>query len=354
MTLEVLGAGPMLSVQDHGRHGRKRFGVPAAGAMDRPAMDLANALCGNPPGTAALEFAAVGGSFRTHRSLRLAVTGGDCDIRIGQRRLPAGQSHSVEPGEVVKIGALKDATWGYIAVSGGIAVPEVLGARATHLRFGLGGVEGRGLKPGDLLPLGEADRGSPCLRTREPMPRPGPVAPTRPIRVVPGPQDDHFDPRVLALLESACFTITPRRDRMAMVLDGPALPAERGHDIVSDGIVPGAIQVPASGQPIVLMADSQTTGGYPKIATVITADLPRLAQFPTGAAVRFRLVDRDAAEDILLAERARLNSILESLVPADGAMLESSFLLSCNLAGSIVAPEAVTGRDMGVSEDFSA
>ncbi|MBU2959335.1 biotin-dependent carboxyltransferase family protein [Citreicella sp. C3M06] len=353
MSLEILSAGPMLSVQDHGRHGRKRFGVPAAGAMDRPAMDLANALCGNPLSAAALEFTAIGGSFRAGRALRLAVTGGDCDIRIGERLLSAGQSHAVEAGEVVKIGALKGATWGYIAVSGGIAVPEVLGARATHLRFALGGLEGRALRAADQLPLGDADETAPCLRPRDPASRPGPNAPERAIRVVLGPQDDYFSAKVLAQLETARFRISAQRDRMAMVLDGPSLPAMRGHDIVSDGIVSGAIQVPASGQPMVLMADAQTTGGYPKIATVTTADLPRLAQLPTGADLRFEVVSRDEAEDILLAERARLREVLASLVPATGMTLSSGFLLSCNLAGSIVEPEAVMGRDLEPSKDMA-
>ncbi|MGY9047100.1 allophanate hydrolase [Puniceibacterium antarcticum] len=346
MSLEILSVGPMLSVQDHGRHGHMRFGVPRSGAMDRPAMDLANALCGNPLHRAALEFTALGGNFRAGRTMRIAVTGGDCEIRIGQRVLAAGQSHSVSVGDVVKIGALKGATWGYLAVSGGVAVPEVLGARATHLRFALGGVEGRALKVGDVLPLGEDDGSTLCLRLRDPMPRPGPLSPERPIRVVLGPQDDHFAAEVLARLGSARFTVTPKRDRMAMVLGGATLPAARGHDIVSDGIVAGAIQVPASGQPMVLMADSQTTGGYPKIATVISADLPRLAQMPVGAELRFEVVTRDIAEDILLAERARIRDCLAGLVPASGALLGSGFLLSCDLVGGIVDPEAVMGRDL--------
>ncbi|WP_370285407.1 biotin-dependent carboxyltransferase family protein [Pseudooceanicola nanhaiensis] len=350
MTLEVLGTGPMLSVQDRGRHGRKRFGVPVAGAMDGPAMELANALCGNPADAAALEFTGIGGSFRAGRALRFAVTGGDCAIHVGERLVPVGESHNVEAGEVVKIGALRGATWGYIAVAGGIAVPEVLGARATHLRFALGGVEGRALRAGDVLALGEAGEGGVCLRAPEALAPSG----GKPIRIVPGPQDDYFDPEVLARLGSDTFRVSPQRDRMAMVLEGPELPAARGHDIVSDGIVPGAIQVPASGQPMVLMADSQTTGGYPKIATVITADLPRLAQMATGAELRFELVTRDAAEEILLADRRRRAELLAGLVPATGGRLSSAFLLSCNLAGGIVAPEAVMGRDLDQSEGRGA
>ena len=351
MSLEILQAGPMLSIQDHGRHGRKRFGVPSAGAMDRPAMDLANALCGNPLDAAALEFTAFGGHLRAARPLRLAVTGGECDIRCGPRQLAAGQSHAVAAGEVIRIGALKGATWGYIAVSGGIAVPEVLGARATHLRFALGGVEGRALRPGDVLPLGQDDSSAPCLRPREPMVRPGANLAGRPIRVMLGPQGDYFDAQTLARLCSATFTVTPKRDRMAMVLGGATLFAARGHDIVSDGIVPGVIQVPASGEPMVLMADSQTTGGYPKIATVISADLPRLAQLPVGAELRFEVIPREMAEDITLAERARLRDCLSGLVPANGAQLSSSFLLGCDLVGGLFAPEAVMGRDLMTAKE---
>lgn len=349
MSLDILDAGPMLSVQDHGRHGRKRFGVPPAGAMDRPAMDLANALCGNALDCAALEFTAIGGRLRAGRDLRLAVTGGECDIKLGARSLAPGESHAIAKGDVVRIGALRGATWGYIAVSGGIAVPQMLGARATHLRFAIGGLEGRALRAGDTLPLGEETGTTPCLRPREPMLRP--VAPARPIRVMLGPQDDYFDADTIALLGRESFVVTPKRDRMAMVLGGPRLPAARGHDIVSDGIVPGAIQVPASGEPMVLMADAQTTGGYPKIATVISADLPRLAQMPVGATLRFEVISREAAEDIAIAESARLSACLAGLIPAGGAQLGSAFLLSCDLVGGIVAPDAVMGFDLIPDEE---
>ncbi|GGB20762.1 biotin-dependent carboxyltransferase family protein [Allosediminivita pacifica] len=346
MSLEVLSCGPMLSVQDQGRLGHKRFGVPAAGAMDRPAMDFANALCANAPGAATLEFTGFGGSFRAGRDLRLAVTGGACDVRFGDRVMPAGQSHAVKAGEVVKIGALEGATWGYVAVSGGIAVPEMLGGRATHLRFAIGGLEGRALAAGDVLPLGEDDPGQPCLRPRVPVYRPGAIAPGTPVRVVPGPQDDYFDPEVLDRLTSGIFEVTRQRDRMAMVLDGPDLPAAGGHDIVSDGIVPGAIQAPASGRAVVLMADAQTTGGYPKIATVLSCDLPRLAQMPTGTELRFEIVGRDAAEEIVLEERARVAEVLGGLVPDVAGALSSEFLLACDLVGGIVAPEEVMGHDL--------
>ncbi len=333
MSLEVVAAGPMLTVQDGGRKGLRRFGVSGAGPMDGPAMALANALCGNAPDTAALEFASMGGRFATGRALRFAVTGGDCDIRVDGRRLPAGESHRLRPGETLEVGALRGAVWGYLAVAGGVDVPLALGSRATHLRSGLGGLEGRALRAGDALPLGEDRAADRCLRPAGPPPS----AEAQPIRVVLGPQDAYFDAATVALLSEAEFTVTPQRDRMAMVLGGVELPAVRGHDIVSDATVPGSIQVPGSRQPIVLMAESQTTGGYPKIATVIAADLPRLAQSPAGGRFRFAVVSRDEGEAIGIAHRRAWRAALESLqIKPEGAPT-SEYLLSRNLIDGIFA-----------------
>lgn len=336
MNVEVLSAGPMLTVQDSGRQGLRRFGVSTAGPMDGPALALANALCGNASAAAALEFAGLGGSFSSTRPLRFAVTGGDCDIRIDDRRLAPNESHRLNPGEVLKVGALSGAVWGYLAFAGGIAVPPALGSSATHLRSGLGGVEGRVLRTGDILPLGEDVAQDRCLRQETSA-----QAVDGSIRIVLGPQDDYFDPEVIARLTGAEFTVTPRRDRMAMVLEGAELPAARGHDIVSDATVPGSIQVPGSRQPMVLMAESQTTGGYPKIATVVTADLPRLAQLPTGARLRFAVVSRDDAEEAWFAHAKALRATLAGVRPKPEGLLQSEYLLSCNLISGVFAAEQI-------------
>lgn len=336
MSVQVLSAGAMLTVQDGGRQGLRRFGVSTAGPMDAPALALANALCGNAAAAAALEFAGLGGSFIATRPLRFAVTGGDCDIRIDDRRIASGESHRLGPGEVLKVGALSGAVWGYVAFAGGIAVPPALGSRATHLRSGLGGLEGRTLRTGDILPLGEDMAKDHCLRQETP-----PQAVDGPIRVVLGPQDDYFDPEVIARLTKAEFTVTPRRDRMAMVLDGVELPASRGHDIVSDATLPGSIQVPGSRQPMVLMAESQTTGGYPKIATVVAADLPRLAQLPTGARFRFAVVSRDEGEEAWFAHAKALRAMMAGLRPKPEGLLQSEYLLSCNLISGVFAAEQI-------------
>lgn len=306
--LDILQVGPMASVQDRGRRGWLHAGVSGAGPMDPPSFRLANALAGNPADAAGLEFAGIGGQFTVSVPVRFAVTGGDMDIRRGEERLSAWESHDLRPGEVLTIGALRGCVWGYLALSGGIDVPPVMGSRSTHLRSGIGGFEGRRLQAGDRLPIGRAAP-APLLALRHPVrQRPASI-----LRVVPGPQDDRFTAEVLHLFLASYFTLSSVRDRMAYVLDGPALVAGDGHDIVSDGTCAGSIQVPASGRPLVLMAERQTTGGYPKIATLASADLARLAQLPTGYRVRFRAVSQAEAEDALLAARAELGRCFDTL-----------------------------------------
>ena len=347
--LEVLAPGTMATVQDAGRRGLRHFGISAAGPIDADAMALANALCANPPMAAAIEFAGPGLSVRADRTLRFAVAGADCDIEAGGRRLVAGESHVLEAGETLRLGSPQGAVWAYLAVSGGLDIPPVLGSCATHLRSGLGGLGGRLLRAGDRLGLG-ADTLVACLRPARPLAGANPAGrDTGPIRVIPGPQDTRFAPEVLKRLTQETFYVTPRRDRMAMVLGGVELPAMGGHDIVSDGTVPGSIQVPGSGLPLVLLAESQTTGGYPKIATIASVDLARLAQMPVDAPVRFVVISRDEGEDLWIAQRRRRDLVLSELVPKPATGLTSEYLLSCNLVGGIAMPEEPTGKDQDMT-----
>ncbi|MDM9625493.1 biotin-dependent carboxyltransferase family protein [Rhizobium sp. S152] len=306
-TLDIMHAGPMLTVQDLGRSGLLNLGVSGAGPMDRPAMMLANRLAGNEDGAATLEFAHVGGQFTVQQPVRFAVTGGVVDISVDGKPRHGWESHHLLPGQVLKIGALRQSVWGYLAISGGIETPPVLNARSTHLRSGLGGLEGRRLAVGDTLPVGATTPRS-LMALRKPIHRP-----IGPIRVIPGPQMDHFDVATWATFLQEPFKVTASRDRMAQVLDGPVITAARGHDIVSDGTVAGSIQVPSSGRPIVLMAERQTTGGYPKIATVASVDLPRLAQTATGATIRFRSITQDEAEEMLIAQSRDFAATLADL-----------------------------------------
>lgn len=320
-TLTVNQSGPMMSVQDLGRVGLAHLGISASGPMDAVAMRIANSLVGNAEGDALLEFAHVGGEFEVDAPVLFAVTGGAVSVTVDGKRVDCWASHTLLPGQLMRIGALTNAVWGYLAVSGGIQSKQVLGSRSTHLRSAIGGQDGRRLVPGDVLPLGatsDVALGGPQRVLRTPLHRP-----VGPIRVIRGPQAGHFDEAAWQQFLRSPFIISGSRDRMAQVLDGEKIFAARGHDIVSDGTVMGSIQVPASGRPIILMAERQTTGGYPKIATIASVDLPRLAQATTGSLIRFRLVTQEQAEDLWIAHTHALQEVLAGLDQStDAAMLE--------------------------------
>ncbi|HEY0120787.1 MAG TPA: biotin-dependent carboxyltransferase family protein [Rhizobium sp.] len=305
--LSIHRSGPLMSVQDDGRYGYRSRGVSTSGAVDRDAHAIANALVGNEPGTAAIEFALLGGAFKADRDVLIAVTGGSCPVEIAGRSVPTWESHLLKAGEILTVGALRGAVWGYVAISGGLAIQKVLGSRSTHLRTAVGGLNGKALAADDVLPLGDAGKlkprmlGTPYLRGNGP------------ISVIPGPQDDYFDEGAWKTFLRQPYRATASRDRMAMVLDGPVLKAFRGHDIVSDATVVGSIQVPGSGKPIVLTADGQTTGGYPKIATVASFDLGRLAQLPTGQDFMFRAISADVAEEHAIHAQDRLTAVIDGL-----------------------------------------
>lgn len=275
--LQVLRAGPLCTLQDAGRHGYLRFGVTPAGPMDWAGHAVANLLAGNPAGAGAVEVGPGG----------IAVTAAVAAVRLGlwargfrvRRDGTPVASRAVlwlEPGARLDIEPGSAGSWAYVAVAGGFALAPVLGSLSTHLRSGIG--------PCGALAAGQALPVHPQGPPREDWGLFGPGSTgTGPIRYVPGPQDDRFAPDAL----SGGFTLSPRSDRMAYRLAGAPVVAKGGHDIVSDGIAMGAIQVPGDGMPFVLMADRQPTGGYAKVGTVIRADLPRLSQMRAGDALRF-------------------------------------------------------------------
>lgn len=310
--LHVEQPGLLTTVQDLGRYGYERFGVPASGAMDAFALRAANALVGNPAEAAALEIGLDGVTLTASEAVLIAVTGaGEVSVRINGRALPAWSALFVRARESVKV-VKPGAGWAYLAVRGGIEVPLVLGSRATYLRGRFGGLEGRALRAGDTLPIGRpvdarwavdlAGRTLPA----EARPRYGDPAT---VEVIPGPQLGRFSHEALARFLSETFTVSAESDRMGYRLSGPSLaPGEA--DLISEAMPLGAIQVPASGQPLVMLADRPTTGGYPKIATIIRADVPLLAQCPpdTGR-VRFRTTTLEAAQAKYRAQLASLQWI---------------------------------------------
>jgi allophanate hydrolase len=315
--LKVLSPGLHTTVQDLGRVGHQKIGVPVSGALDGFALRLANALVGNPQGTAALEILVSGPTLEIAADtarLSLVGTGAGLGIRGENPRVAAaGQSLTVQRGDVVQIAPGRQSACCYLAVEGGIAVPRVLGSASTYVRAALGGLNGRALQRDDVIPLAVG-----CASERNELRVPAlpSDSPDQPIRVVLGPQHKYFKEESLAALREAEFCVSKDADRMGMRLDGPLLRHRRGWDIVSDAIATGSIQVPGSGQPIVLLADHQTTGGYPKIATVISADLPRLGRCRPGDPLRFVSVELEAAEEACREAEREFAKLVAAIEPA--------------------------------------
>jgi biotin-dependent carboxylase-like uncharacterized protein len=336
-SLRVRSPGVLSTLQDLGRAHHQRIGVPMSGALDPVALHLANALAGNAQHMAVIEMCYGGLELEIQGdAVRVALAGGPCAASIrgrADRTLPPWSSCQLLSGEVLRLGAIQSASCAYLAVSGGLAVPPTLGSLSTYARAGLGGFQGRALKAGDELPLhGANTAASPDLM----LPAP-PDYGSGPVRVVLGPQDDHFEPAAIETLLNAEYTVSKDADRIGLRLDGPPLRHRQTYDIPSDGTVAGNIQVPGSGQPIILLPDRQTTGGYTKIATVITADLPRVGRLVPGAALRFSAVTPSQAVQIARDLQAHIALLVQRMVPAPaGAVLDLARLMDSNLISGVV------------------
>jgi biotin-dependent carboxylase-like uncharacterized protein len=283
--IEILRAGPLTTVQDAGRAGRAHLGVPAAGALDGPALRLANRLVGNADGAAGLEITVTGCRVRVRRTTIIAVTGAPVTrLTVDGRSVDAGVPVPVPAGAVVDVGPARTGVRTYLAVTGGIAVAPVLGSRSTDTLSGLGPPP---LRDGDVLPVGRPQ--GPAAPVWFAVPPAWPDGPVR-LRITLGPRDDWFAPTALDVLTGAVYTVSPKSNRVAARLAGPKLTRAVSDELPSEGVVLGAVQVPAGGEPLVFLADHPTTGGYPVIAVVEPADLPRLAQCRPGAEVVFTTV----------------------------------------------------------------
>lgn len=312
--LEVIIPGLHTTIQDRGRIGFQDVGVPTSGALDRVSLSLSNALVGNPPGTPALEMLLKGPTLRVRAdSVRLALVGGNAgiEVRSGNARIiPAGRSVRLTRGEVFRVGALGDSVCAYLAIEGGPDIAPVLGSASTYVRGAIGGFQGRPLKHSDILPLKLAGVDA---RGEYALPRPLDLAVDQPIRVMLGPQNDFFTDDAVHTFLSSGYSVSPQADRMGYRLEGPPLAHAKGYDIISDGIVTGAIQVPGSGRPIVLMVDNQTTGGYPKIATVVSADIPVIGRRKPGRPIRFVAIDVREAELLRREQEAAIQQQVKHL-----------------------------------------
>ena len=306
----VVDPGPLTTIQDLGRPGHLRVGIPASGPVDRSAFVLANRLAGNDDGAAALECTLIGPRLEFTDERTVAVTGAEMLLTLNGDEAPRWQSLHVRPGDVLRLGPARGGVRAYVAISGGVATPLALGSRATYVRGRLGGLEGRALRRGDRLPLAPA----------RPPARLGLRADRRPdyarepeVRVVLGPQDDRFTAAGIAAFLEGPYEMLPQSDRMGARLRGPRIEHASGHDIMSDGIPLGGIQVVGDGQPIVLLVDRQSTGGYTKIATVCSVDIGRVGQVKPGQRLQFRRITVDQAHDALRRHREDLDTSLEPL-----------------------------------------
>ena len=305
MSIEVLHPGLLTTVQDLGRTGYQRFGVSVSGAVDPRSAAVANILAGNPDGEAVLECTVLGPQLRFDAPAVIAVTGADLGPTLDGVPVENYRALRVQAGQTLRFTGLKCGCRAYLAVSGGLDVPEVMGSRSTYMKAKIGGWHGRKLEKGDVLPLRAPGTEPKALENRALAPEfRGRSEYT--LRVVMGPQDDAFTPGGVSAFLSGVYTVTPEFDRMGCRMEGPEIEHNGSADILSDGIAFGAVQVPDSGQPIVMLADRQTTGGYTKIANVISADFRLLGQLKSGDRVRFEKVSLAAAQEALLAQRASL------------------------------------------------
>ena len=329
-TLEVLQCGPATSIQDSGRRGWARFGISSSGAADPRALAAANALAGNVAGTEAIEFVLVGGSFEVRGGVaRMALAGARMPIRIDGQRVPDHTSFLLEPGQRLDIGAAKDGVYSILAVHGGLDIAPWLGSKSLHRRARIGGLDGRPLSSGSQIPL---VLDSPVCTDQFAM-KPLTLAADEPLRVVLGPQQSFVTETGLATFLESSFAISSEVDRMACRLSGPAIELARGFNIVSDGIVAGSVQIPGSGKPIVMLADRQTVGGYPKVATIVTADQRFLAQSRPGQQVRFRAVTIEEAEASARSNAAAIRDLTNHILLASQPLNRVADLLGINLAG---------------------
>ncbi|HTX03808.1 MAG TPA: biotin-dependent carboxyltransferase family protein [Candidatus Acidoferrales bacterium] len=323
--LRVIRAGPGETIQDAGRYGYLRYGIVASGPMDWIAFSVANRALGNPEDAASIEISLAGIEIVCEDApLLIAFAGGGFVWERDGSRLPPAAAIALRPGEHVQARAGAWGTWTYLAVAGGIDVPQVLGSRSTYARFAIGGFEGRALRPDDVVCA--RDRINEGVAVVEGTLRTSLLErSSAPIRVVLGPQDDYFTSSARDTFFSERYAISGRFDRMGYWLEGPKLGHQAGFDIVSDGIPLGAIQVPGSGQPVILMADHQATGGYPKLGTLTRADVGRFAQHRPGEYVRFTPCAVDAAHRALRDSYAALD---QTSVLASDRILGSSNLIS--------------------------
>jgi biotin-dependent carboxylase-like uncharacterized protein len=312
-TFEVLEPGILTTIQDLGRHGFSQFGVPPSGALDTFSYRAGNLLVGNQQDEASLETTVMGLKLKTLREVVIAITGGDLSPILNGEPLEMWRTHLLVEGDIVNFMKVRMGCRAYLAASGGLIFPQVMGSRSTYLSGKFGGLDGRTLKKGDILFAPDIRSPLSHLGFRFPGDWIPHFDKDALLRVIPGPQNHHFTEKGFQTFSSSSYRVTPQCDRMGVRLDGPQIERRPDVDesIISEGLVAGAIQVPGDGKPIIILTEL-VTGGYTKIATVITTDLPKVAQLKPGDRVRFAPVSVEEAHQLLREQEERLRSFEKS------------------------------------------
>lgn len=339
--LEIVGIGPMSSVQDRGRFGAQRYGLTPSGAMDMLSLATANALAGNDAFAAAIELGPFGASFKAHGIVSLAFAGATRPASIDGKALQWPQSVTLRDGETLTLGFAREGLFSYLALSGGVQGEQVYGSLSVNARADLGSPYPRPLQSGDRLDCAPQKERSPH-GVKLPKPSDGAIG------IVFGPQDDEFADDVKQAFLDEEWKISPTSDRMGYRLEGPAITHLHGHNIVSDGTVLGSIQIPGNGAPIVLMPDRGTSGGYPKIATVCTADFGRFAQMKAGKPFRFKAVTIREAQTSARDFFAIVKSLSGRIQPLRDGVFDLDSLSRANVAGM-----AINATDARTWQSFS-
>ncbi|MGE6612774.1 biotin-dependent carboxyltransferase family protein [Peribacillus sp. NPDC076916] len=321
MSLRIIKPGLLTSIQDLGRKGFQQHGVIVSGAMDGHSLRIANMLVGNEEGEAALEITLMGPTIKIEKNCLISITGGNLSPTIDNHSVPMWKPILVKKGSILRFEGCKSGCRAHLSVSGGFAIPEVMESKSTYLRAGIGGYMGRALKADDVLEFNEpskiigdrAFKGSfsfPMwfVNEKEFMPRGKPL-----IRFIDGSQYESFTDSSKDSFVAGAFKVSNQSDRMGYRLSGPTLELKDNGELLSEAVTNGSVQVPPDGNPIILLADSQTTGGYPKIAQVITADLPIIAQVKPGESIQFSRVNLKEAEKLLLQKERQLKELQVSI-----------------------------------------
>ncbi|MFC0273300.1 biotin-dependent carboxyltransferase family protein [Metabacillus herbersteinensis] len=330
MSMKVIRPGLLTSMQDLGRYGFQKYGVIVSGAMDTMSLRIANLLVGNEEGEAALEITLMGPSLEIEEDSLIAITGGDLSPTIAGEEVPLWRPVYVKKGSVLQFGRCGTGFRSYLAIAGGFVVKEVMGSKSTYLRGGIGGYDGRALKAGDVLPYNKVSQDTSHFYShfgKEVDDRLLDIAPWGVnldhflplkaksfIRVIHGGEFDRFTSSSQRQFFEQEFEITPKSDRMGYRLSGKNLQLEQSFELISESVSHGTIQVPQDGNPIILLADRQTAGGYPKIAQIITVDLPRVAQLKPGEKIRFEEVTLEEAEQLYLKQEQQVEELKVGLL----------------------------------------